>query len=266
MQRAAANSSARAHTRAPAAPANAVCRCAVLQPVLLLRCRARCTALQSLHQVPKGCGLLQPMARRSNRLRCCFAKGTHVAALRCNRCNRLQSLQQVEMRKRFVATDALRCNSLRRVATDCATVLWHTLRCSHRVPCAALRSLQSVAIVCVRCNGRYWIATGCAALPPVELLCCGPRVAKRCAALQQVVLWHTLCCHHVVCAALQSPLQAAAGCGLLQRAVSVATDCTASQPVVARCTRFRLRRGRIQGVATNCAVATRCNKWSADVF
>jgi len=84
---------------------------------------------------------------------------------------------------------ALRCNTLRCVATRCAALQHVALRCGATRFAAwqqiALRcnTLRCVATRCaaLRCNTFRGVATGCAALQQIALRC----TATQCAALQQ---------------------------------------------------------------------------------
>jgi len=117
------------------------------------------------------------------------------------------------------------------------------------------------AVVC--CNGRHAAATGCHALQPVVLRCCGTR---------------DRCCENVVCAALSSRQQVApglwsvaAGCGQLQHGTALQQIALACITVVVRFSQqVRLRHSKWHCVATGIStcrtVATRCNKWSVDLF
>jgi hypothetical protein len=118
-----------------------------------------------------------------------------------------------------------------------------------------------IAVLC--CNGRHTAATGRHALQPVRLRCCGTR---------------DRCCEHVVCAALSSRQQVApglwsvaAGCGQLQHGTALQQIALACITVVVRFSQqVRLRHSKLHCVATGIStcrtVATRCNKWSVDLF
>ena len=155
-------------------------RCAVMRPVVLLRCGTRCTAAM-------------------------------LAAPRFNRCNRFQRTAVCCNGRLSVATDgtalqqgAMRCDRLSCAATDCA-------RCA-----VTVRS----ELNCNRCNGRSGlrsVAKGCALLQQMALRCNRVRCAATtgCAAVCGPRCTVTF----GGCTALQSLQQVAADCGLLQRAV-----------------------------------------------